>query len=106
MPMEDDNYKGYDITKGTVVSINVWYVPTTLLCNAQLMLGSLHSSTAMSRHEAYFPEPYCFDVSRFLVPNDDAEAARDLRRFIFGFGRWLVHTSSGATQSQTRADSS
>lgn len=60
---EDDEYRGYHIAEGTVVTANVW---------------------AMTRNEQVYPEPEIFRPERFDAAVSGLTNPRDL---VFGFGR-------------------
>ncbi|PIL32001.1 cytochrome P450 [Ganoderma sinense ZZ0214-1] len=65
--MEEDEYKGYRIPKGSIVLGNIW---------------------AMSRNTQIFPKPDAFNPDRYF--NDDATWNTDVldpTAFAFGFGR-------------------
>ncbi|OJT04437.1 O-methylsterigmatocystin oxidoreductase [Trametes pubescens] len=65
--MEDDVYNGMIIPRGTLVFANIWN---------------------MTRNPDVFPDPESFNPERYMEDVDATTAtARDLRNFVFGFGR-------------------
>jgi len=65
--MEDDDYKGYFIPKGTIVLPNSW---------------------SISRNEEMYPNPEEFRPQRFLEPSTKSgEFPMDPHKYVFGFGR-------------------
>jgi len=62
--MQDDEYRGYHIPRGSLVIANVWN---------------------MSRNDAEYPEPEEFRPERFLSADSTVKA--DPREYAFGFGR-------------------
>ncbi|KAI0365185.1 CyP450 monooxygenase [Pilatotrama ljubarskyi] len=64
--LEDDEYNGYHIPRGTTVITNLW---------------------AYSRDPAIYPDPETFNPDRFLKDGKLNSDARDPYSFIFGFGR-------------------
>lgn len=80
--VEDDVYEGYLIPKGSIVIPNIWYVlhqprASRYECYLTIVRQFLHDP------EAYGPNPYVFDPSRFLGETP----APDPRNCCFGFGR-------------------
>ncbi|KXN81432.1 O-methylsterigmatocystin oxidoreductase [Leucoagaricus sp. SymC.cos] len=71
MTMEDDEYNGYFIPKGSIVTGNTW---------------------AIFYDEEYFPEPMKFDPTQFLMPNGHLRTDKDVPDpdfdATFGFSRW------------------
>ncbi|KLO09949.1 cytochrome P450 [Schizopora paradoxa] len=63
--LEDNEYRGYFIPKGSVVLPNIWQ-----MCN----------------DPTHYTEPSVFNPGRFL-PTDGSEPAYDPRNLIYGFGR-------------------
>ncbi|KAI0628180.1 cytochrome P450 [Trametes polyzona] len=64
--VEDDQYKGYFIPKGSIMIANTW---------------------AISRDPAVYPDPEAFRPERFLDGDKPSSGARDPYSYIFGFGR-------------------
>ncbi|KAK0200113.1 cytochrome P450 [Desarmillaria ectypa] len=65
--MEDDMYRGMLIPKGSLVFGNIW---------------------SILRDESIYPNPDAFEPERFLKPVDPVtEKRRDVRNYVFGFGR-------------------
>jgi len=64
--MEDDEYKGYFIPKGTVIVPSTWCI---------------------SRDEEMYPDPETFRPERFTEPNADGQLPLDPHKFAFGVGR-------------------
>jgi cytochrome P450 len=64
----DDNFRGYDFPKGSIVYANSWKI--------------LHD-------ESIYPEPFAFKPERYMVPLSDpqAEKERDPLVYAFGYGR-------------------
>ncbi|KAJ3488150.1 hypothetical protein NLI96_g3051 [Meripilus lineatus] len=63
---KDDDYKGYHIPGGSMVTPNIW---------------------AMSRNEEIYPDPEDFRPERFLAHNEREKGTTNPRDFVFGFGR-------------------
>ncbi|THH15228.1 hypothetical protein EW146_g5214 [Bondarzewia mesenterica] len=67
--MEDDEYKGMRIPKGSIVFANIWNI---------------------LRDENIYPNPDIFEPERFLDKSQDGsrhQRQRDPRPYVFGFGR-------------------
>ncbi|OJT08570.1 O-methylsterigmatocystin oxidoreductase [Trametes pubescens] len=64
--LEDDEYNGYFIPKGSIVMVNVW---------------------AISRDPTAYPDPETFNPDRFLKDGELYAGALDPYSYIFGFGR-------------------
>ncbi len=79
-------YNGMIIPRGTLVFANIWYV----LCIPSHS-SSLLSDRNMTRNPDVFPDPESFNPERYMEDVDATTAtARDLRNFVFGFGRRSV----------------
>ncbi|KAI0777244.1 CyP450 monooxygenase [Trametes elegans] len=66
--IQDDEYRGYRIPKGTLVTPNIW---------------------AYSRDETHYPNPREFLPERFLTDGKINPAVLDPAEYAFGFGRRL-----------------
>ncbi|KAI0827125.1 CyP450 monooxygenase [Trametes gibbosa] len=64
--IEDDEYRGYHIPKGTLVIPNIW---------------------AYSHDAARYPDPDAFKPERFLKEGKIDPAVEDPAEFVFGYGR-------------------
>ncbi|EIW58855.1 cytochrome P450 [Trametes versicolor FP-101664 SS1] len=64
--LEDDEYNGHYIPKGSVVIVNAW---------------------AISRDPDVYPDPEMFNPARFLKDGEFTPGALDPSSYIFGFGR-------------------
>ncbi|QRV94754.1 cytochrome P450 family protein [Ceratobasidium sp. AG-Ba] len=67
-------FRGYRIPKGAALYANIW---------------------AMTHDPDLYPDPYAFNPSRFLKPNQDP----DPRKYIFGFGKRLcsgIHVANNS----------
>ncbi|THH20317.1 hypothetical protein EW146_g1032 [Bondarzewia mesenterica] len=89
--LEDDEYRGMLLPKGSIVFANIWNIV---------------------RDENIYPDPEVFDPERFIEKGDATHSTKqaDPRQFIFGFGRrrcpgvhlgttsvWFLMTSMLAT---------
>ncbi|KZT69359.1 cytochrome P450 [Daedalea quercina L-15889] len=63
--LEEDDYTGYRMPRGSTVFSNIW---------------------AMTRNEQHYGDPERFDPDRFLNIHDESDF-NDPRKYIFGFGR-------------------
>ena len=68
--LEDDEYRGYFIPKGSAVIANLY---------------------AFSRDESVYPEPETFNPERFLKDGKIDPTVRDPNSFVFGYGRRYVY---------------
>ncbi|KAH9933452.1 cytochrome P450 monooxygenase [Fomitopsis serialis] len=96
--MEEDEYRGYRIPKGTLVLPNIWFV-------------------AQMAHDAnHYTDPDTFNPDRFIDPATGKHTGLDPREYIFSFGRrvcpgqhfgddslWLVTASIIATFNVKKA---
>ncbi|KAH9836267.1 cytochrome P450 monooxygenase [Rhodofomes roseus] len=64
--MDDDEYRGYHIPKGTSVIANIWQ---------------------MGRDSNYYKDPDTFNPDRFIDPKPGSLVELDPREYIFSFGR-------------------
>ncbi|TFY55676.1 hypothetical protein EVJ58_g8105 [Rhodofomes roseus] len=64
--MDDDEYRGYHIPKGTSVIANIWQ---------------------MGRDSNYYKDPDTFNPERFIAPKPGSLVELDPREYIFSFGR-------------------
>ncbi|KAJ3555333.1 hypothetical protein NM688_g2635 [Phlebia brevispora] len=77
--LEEDEYRGYRIPKGSTMIPNIW---------------------AMCHEEADYPNPYVFDPERFLTKDWRINPeVRDPSTFVFGFGRRICAGRYFAKQS-------
>ena len=68
--VEDIEYRGYFIPKGSAVIANLY---------------------AFSRDESVYPEPETFNPERFLKDGKIDPTVRDPNSFVFGYGRRYVY---------------
>ncbi|KAI0634017.1 CyP450 monooxygenase [Trametes polyzona] len=76
--IEDDEYRGYHIPKGSTVIANLWCVrPRSIV------------GPAFSRDPRMYPDPERFNPERFLKDGKINPAVQDPNTFAFGYGRRL-----------------
>ena len=84
--VEDDEYNGYHIPAGTVISPNLWYASSDDSQSPNSAERTLLCDRAMSRDPVKYPDPEAFMPSRFIATGDK-HAADVPSQFVFGFGR-------------------
>lgn len=90
---EDDEYRGYFIPKGTLVTANQWYDPFSpgpvriFECFAELLIAS----RAILHDPDVYPEPHTYMPDRFITKAGKLDpSVLDPRKAAFGFGRRYV----------------
>ncbi len=86
--MEEDEYKGYRIPKGSVVVSNIWYVLS--VSNNEMMLTEATQRRAYSRDLKHYADPEEFRPERFLKDGQLDHSVLDPSLMAFGYGRRCV----------------
>ena len=85
--LEDDEYRGYFIPKGSLVIANIWWVLNNgVSLKALSKLYGIHVR-AIARDPKVFPSPDVFMPERFLKDGQLNPDVRDPASFSFGYGR-------------------
>ena len=83
--VEEDEYRGWHIPKGTTVIANLRYV--SALTNAQTPFLTAKYFSAMLHDESVYSKPHEFIPDRYSPTPENPSGEPDPSRAAFGFGR-------------------